>query len=423
MQHIIDRFVSYVTIDTESDPNSTTTPSTKKQFDLANKLVDELKAIGMTEVTIDKHGYVMATLPSNVDHKVPTIGFVAHFDTTPDFTGKDVKPQIVKNYDGGDIILNKEHNIVLSPNYFKDLLLYKGQTLITTNGLTLLGADDKAGITEIMTAMEHMIQNPDIKHGKIRVCFTPDEEIGRGADLFDVEKFGADWAYTMDGSQIGELEYENFNAAGVKITFKGKSVHPGYAKGKMINSMLLANDFINELPKGETPQETKGYEGFFHVTQLQGSIEETKLELIIRDHDMKLFKQRKALIEKITAKFNKKFAKQFGEDIVITKITDQYYNMKEKVEPVMFIVDLAEKAMKSLGIKPLIKPIRGGTDGCRLSYMGLPCPNIFAGGHNFHGKYEYVPVESMQKAVDVIVKIAELTATTDFSKAGKGKKK
>lgn len=424
MQHIIDRFVSYVTIDTESDPNSSTTPSTLKQFDLANKLLDELNAIGMTEVTIDQYSYVMATLPSNVDHEVPTLGFVSHFDTTPDFTGKDVKPQLVPNYDGGDIILNKEHNIVLSPSYFKDLLLYKGQTLITTNGLTLLGADDKAGITEIMTAMEYLIQHPEIKHGKIRVCFTPDEEIGRGADLFDVKQFGADWAYTMDGSQIGELEYENFNAAGVKITFKGKSVHPGYAKGKMINSMLIANDFINELPKGETPQETKGYEGFFHVTQLQGSIEETKLELIIRDHDMKLFKQRKALVEKITAKFNKKFAKQFGEDIVITTITDQYYNMKEKVVPVMYIVDLAEKAMKSLGIKPLIKPIRGGTDGCRLSYMGLPCPNIFAGGHNFHGKYEYVPVESMQKAVDVIVKIAELTATTDFTKkkAKKAKK-
>jgi tripeptide aminopeptidase len=419
MQNIIDRFISYVTIDTESDPNSETTPSTEKQWNLANKLVDELKAIGMQDVTIDKHSYVMATLPSNVSHQVPTIGFVAHFDTTPDFTGANVTPQIVENYDGKDIVLNKEQNIVLSPNYFKDLLLYKGQTLITTNGLTLLGADDKAGITEIVTAMEYLIKNPEIKHGKIRVCFTPDEEIGRGADLFDVKKFGADWAYTMDGSQIGELEYENFNAAGVKITFKGKSVHPGYAKGKMINSMLLANDFINELPKNEIPQETKGYEGFFHVTQLSGSIEETKLELIIRDHYMKKFKERKKMVEKITKKFNKKYAKQFGEDIVITEIKDQYYNMKEKVEPVMFIVDLAEKAMKSLGIKPLIKPIRGGTDGCRLSYMGLPCPNIFAGGHNFHGKYEYVPVESMKKAVEVIIKIAELTATTDFSKKKK----
>ncbi len=419
MQDIINRFISYVTIDTESDPNSETTPSTEKQWNLANKLVEELKAIGMEDVTIDKHSYVMATLPSNVSHQVPTIGFVAHFDTTPDFTGANVTPQIVENYDGKDIVLNKEQNIVLSPNYFKDLLLYKGQTLITTNGLTLLGADDKAGITEIVTAMEYLINNPEVKHGKIRVCFTPDEEIGRGADLFDVKKFGADWAYTMDGSQIGELEYENFNAAGVKITFKGKSVHPGYAKGKMINSMLLANDFINELPKNEIPQETKGYEGFFHVTQLSGSIEETKLELIIRDHDMKKFKERKKMVENITKKFNKKYAKQFGEDIVITEIKDQYYNMKEKVEPVMFIVDLAEKAMKSLGIKPLIKPIRGGTDGCRLSYMGLPCPNIFAGGHNFHGKYEYVPVESMKKAVEVIIKIAELTATTDFSKKKK----
>ena len=416
MQHIIDRFISYVTIDTESDPNSETTPSTKKQWDLANKLVEELKTIGMQDVTIDKYSYVMATLPSNVKEKVPTIGFVAHFDTTPDFTGANVNPQIVKNYDGGDIVLNKENNIVLSPSYFKDLLLYKGQTLITTDGLTLLGADDKAVITEIMTAMEHLIKNPDIKHGKIRVCFTPDEEIGRGADLFDVKKFGADWAYTMDGSQIGELEYENFNAAGAKITFKGKSVHPGYAKGKMINSMLIANDFINELPKGETPQETKGYEGFFHVTQLSGSIEETKLELIIRDHSAKKFKKRKEIIEKITKKINKKFAKQFGEDIVIAEVKDQYYNMKEKVTPVKYIVDLAETAMKDLGIKPLIKPIRGGTDGCRLSYMGLPCPNIFAGGHNFHGKYEYVPVESMQKAIDVIIRIAELTATTDFSK-------
>jgi tripeptide aminopeptidase len=416
MQHIIDRFISYVTIDTESDPNSDTTPSTKKQWNLANKLVDELKAIGMQEVTVDEHAYVMATLPSNVKEKVPTIGFVSHFDTTPDFTGANVNPQIIKNYDGGDIVLNKKENIILSPSYFKDLLLYKGQTLITTDGLTLLGADDKAGITEIMTAMEHLIKNPDIKHGKIRVCFTPDEEIGRGADLFDVKKFGAEWAYTMDGSQIGELEYENFNAAGAKITFKGKSVHPGYAKGKMINSMLIANDFINQLPKGETPQETKGYEGFFHVTQLSGSIEETKLELIIRDHSASKFKKRKEIIAKITAKINKKFAKQFGEDIVITEVKDQYYNMKEKVKPVMFIVDLAEKAMKDLGIKPLIKPIRGGTDGCRLSYMGLPCPNIFAGGHNFHGKYEYVPVESMQKAIDVIVRIAELTATTKFEK-------
>ncbi|MGN7811258.1 peptidase T [Flavobacterium sp. 22076] len=410
MQHIIDRFISYVTIDTESDPNSKTTPSTEKQWNLANKLVEELKAIGLTDVTIDDKAYIMATLPSNVDHEVPTIGFVSHFDTSPDFSGANVKPQIVENYDGKDIVLNAEKNIILSPDYFKDLLQYKGQTIITTDGTTLLGADDKAGITEIVSAMEYLIQHPEIKHGKIRIGFTPDEEIGRGAHHFDVEKFGAQWAYTMDGSQIGELEYENFNAAGAKITFKGKSVHPGYAKGKMINSMLLANEFINELPEGETPQETKGYEGFFHVHHLTGSIEETVLELIIRDHNKKKFEKRKELIEKIAKKFNKKFAKKFGEDIVITEIRDQYYNMKEKVLPVKHIVDIAEKAMRELNIKPIIKPIRGGTDGSQLSFMGLPCPNIFAGGHNFHGKYEYVPAESIQKATDVIVKIAELTA-------------
>ena len=415
MQHIIDRFISYVTIDTESDPHSETTPSTKKQLVLANLLYKELIAIGMTDVTKDSNGYIMATLDSNIEEEVPTIGFISHYDTSPDFTGANVKPQIIEKYNGEDIVLNAELNVILSPNYFKDLLQYKGQTLITTDGTTLLGADDKAGLTEIVTAMEYLIQNPQIKHGKIRVGFTPDEEIGRGADLFDIEKFGAEWAYTMDGSQIGELEYENFNAAGAKIVFKGKSVHPGYAKGKMINSMLIANDFINELPKKEIPQETKGYEGFFHVHHLSGSIEETVLELIIRDHSAKKFKKRKELIHDITKKFNKKFNKKFGEDIVITEIKDQYYNMKEKVKPVKFIVDLAEKAMKELGIKPLIKPIRGGTDGSRLSYMGLPCPNIFAGGHNFHGKYEYVPVESMQKAIDVIIKIAELTATSNFS--------
>ncbi|MCL9769976.1 peptidase T [Flavobacterium sp. HXWNR69] len=411
MQHIIDRFISYVVIDTESDPNSDTTPSTKKQFDLANLLVEELKTMGMTDVTIDENGYVMATLESNMEHEVPTIGFVSHYDTTPDFTGANVKPQIIENYDGSDIILNKEQNIVLSPSYFKDLLLYKGQTLITTDGTTLLGADDKAGITEIMSAMEYLIQHPEIKHGKIRVGFTPDEEIGRGAHKFDVEKFGCDWAYTMDGSQIGELEYENFNAAGAKITFKGKSVHPGYAKGKMINSMLLASKFISKLPKKEIPEKTKGYEGFFHVVGINGSIEETVVELIIRDHSAKKFMKRKEFIHKLANKFNKKWKDQFGDEIVIAEVKDQYYNMKEKVEPVFHIVEIAEKAMKELGIKPIIKPIRGGTDGCQLSYKGLPCPNIFAGGHNFHGKYEYVPVESMVKATEVIVKIAEITAT------------
>jgi tripeptide aminopeptidase len=398
--------VRYVTVDTESDPNSPTCPSTKKQWDLAHKLVDELKAIGLSDVTIDAHAYIMATLPSNVDHEVPTIGFISHFDTTPDFTGANVKPQIVPNYDGKDIVLNKEKNIVLSPDYFEDLLLYKGQTLITTDGTTLLGADDKAGITEIVTAMEYLINHPEIKHGTIRIGFTPDEEIGRGAHKFDVEKFGADWAYTMDGSQIGELEYENFNAAGAKITVHGKIVHPGYAKGKMINSMLIANEFLAALPSLEIPQETTGYEGFYHLHHLQGSVEETTMQYIIRDHDKQLFEDRKKFMLSIADRINKKY----GASTVSIEISDQYYNMKEKVTPVMHIVAIAETAMKSLGIKPLIKPIRGGTDGSQLSYMGLPCPNIFAGGHNFHGPYEYVPVESMQKAVEVIVKIAEFTA-------------
>lgn len=410
-QKIIDRFVSYIKVDTQSDPNSDTTPSTEKQWDLVKQLVEELKEIGMEDVTVDDNAYIMATLPSNVEHEVPTIGFVAHFDTSPDFSGTNVNPQIIENYDGGDIILNKEENIILSPNYFEDLLLYKGQTLITTDGTTLLGADDKAGITEIVSAMEYLINNPEIKHGKIRVGFTPDEEIGRGAHKFDVEKFDAKWAYTMDGSQIGELEYENFNAAGAKLTFKGKSVHPGYAKGKMINSVLLANKFLAKLPKKEVPEKTTGYEGFFHVHHIEGSIEETEVQLIIRDHSMKKFKKRKKLVQKLAKKMNKKFAEKFGEDIVICEINDQYFNMREKVEPVKYIVDVAEEAMKNLGITPLIKAIRGGTDGSQLSYMGLPCPNIFAGGHNFHGKYEYVPAESMVKATEVIVKIAELTAT------------
>ncbi|MDY2586754.1 peptidase T [Winogradskyella aquimaris] len=406
MQHIIDRFISYVTIDTESDPNSESTPSTEKQWDLAKKLAEELKSIGMSDVTIDENAYIMATLPSNVDYDVPTIGFISHFDTSPDFTGANVKPQIVENYDGKDIVLNGKENIILSPDYFEDLLLYKGQTLITTDGTTLLGADDKAGITEIITAMEYLINHPEIKHGTIKVGFTPDEEIGRGAHKFDVEKFGADWAYTMDGSQIGELEYENFNAAGAKIKVKGKIVHPGYAKGKMINSMYYATEFINALPRLETPEHTEGYEGFFHLHRLDGKVEETVLQYIIRDHDKDKFEARKALMKKIVFDLNTKFEAEIFE----IEIKDQYYNMKEKVEPVKHIVDIAEEAMKSLGIKPLIKPIRGGTDGSQLSYMGLPCPNIFAGGHNFHGRYEYVPVESMQKAVEVICKIAELTA-------------
>jgi tripeptide aminopeptidase len=403
-KHLIDRFISYVTVDTESDPTSQTTPSTAKQWDLANALVEELKHIGLQDVTIDNNAYIMATLPSNVPHKVPTIGFISHFDTTPDFTGKDVKPQIIENYDGKDIVLNKAQNIILSPSYFEDLLLYKGQTLITTDGTTLLGADDKAGITEIVSAMEYLVQHPEIKHGKIRVGFTPDEEIGRGAHKFDVDKFGADWAYTMDGSQVGELEYENFNAAGALVSIKGKIVHPGYAKGKMVNSMYIATDYINSLPRLETPEHTQDRQGFFHLYSVTGEVDSTQLQYIIRDHDKKHFEARKEMMLKLADELNS----QLGEPCVSVEIKDQYFNMREKIEPVMHIVAIAQKAMEQAGIKPLIKPIRGGTDGSQLSFKGLPCPNIFAGGHNFHGRFEYVPVESIQKAIEVIINIAQL---------------
>ncbi len=404
-KEIIDRFISYISIDTESDPASSTTPSTEKQWDLANKLFQELKEMGMSDVTIDDNAYIMATLPSNVDHQVPAIGFISHFDTTPDYTGKNIKPQIIEDYDGRDIAL-KGSRLVLSPDYFEDLKNYVGQTLITTDGTTLLAADDKAGITEIMTAMKYLIEHPEIKHGTIKVGFTPDEEIGRGAHKFDVEKFGADWAYTMDGSQVGELEYENFNAAGATVTFYGKIVHPGYAKGKMINSMYVAQEFIDSLPRLETPEHTEGYQGFFHLYEMQGSVEKSVLKYIIRDHDKEHFEARKEALQRMVADLNQ----QYDRQAVTIEIEDQYFNMKEKVEPVMHIVDLAEKAMHEVGITPIIKPIRGGTDGSQLSYMGLPCPNIFAGGHNFHGPYEYVPVESMMKATEVIIKIAELAA-------------
>ena len=404
--HIIKRFISYVTIDTESDPNNPDFPSSDNQWDLANLLVKELKDIGMSDVTLDKNCYVMATLPSNLDYDVPTIGFVSHIDTTPDYTGSNVKPKIHHEYDGKDIILNENENIVLSPSYFDDLLQYKGQTIITTDGTTLLGADDKAGITEIVSAMEYLINHPEIKHGKIRICFTPDEEVGKGAHKFDVKKFGADWAYTMDGSQIGELEYENFNAASAKITINGKIVHPGYAKGKMINSMTIAGDFMRRLPSKEVPEFTEGYEGFFHLHQLKGNVEQSVLHYIIRDHDSGLFNNRKQFMIDLVAKMNS----ELGNDAIELDIKDQYFNMKEKVIPVMHIVDIAEEVMKEIGITPLIKPIRGGTDGSQLSFMGLPCPNIFAGGHNFHGRYEYVPVESMIKATEVIIGISEKVA-------------
>ncbi len=405
MQQIIERFLRYVKIDTQSDPSSDTTPSTEKQWNLAEELVDELNKIGLSDVEIDDNAYIMATLPSNTDGKVPTIGFISHFDTTPDFTGTNVNPQIVENYDGKDIILNSDKNIVLSPDYFEDLLLYRGQTLITTDGTTLLGADDKAGIAEIITAMQYLIEHPEIKHGKIRIGFTPDEEIGRGAHKFDVEKFGAEWAYTVDGSQVGELEYENFNAASAKIIVEGKSVHPGYAKGKMVNAISIANEFMAILPPEETPQNTSGREGFFHIHSMKGEIEKAEFELIVRDHDIEQFENRKQLLRNITEKLNGIYG-----NCITLGLKDQYYNMRKKVEPVFHIVEIAKEAMEAVGVPPIIKPIRGGTDGSQLSYKGLPCPNIFAGGHNFHGKYEYVPVESMQKAVEVIVKICEITA-------------
>jgi len=404
--HIIKRFISYVTIDTESDPNNPDFPSSDNQWNLANLLVKELIDIGMSDVTLDKNCYVMATLPSNLDYDVPTIGFVSHIDTTPDYTGANIKPKIHHEYDGKDIVLNKNENIVLSPSYFDDLLQYKGQTIITTDGTTLLGADDKAGITEIVSAMEYLINHPEIKHGKIRICFTPDEEVGKGAHKFDVKKFGADWAYTMDGSQIGELEYENFNAASAKITINGKIVHPGYAKGKMINSMSIAGDFILRLPSKEVPESTEGYEGFFHLHQFKGNVEQSILQYIIRDHDTDLFNNRKQFMIDLVARMNS----ELGNNAIELDIKDQYYNMKEKVIPVMHIVDIAEEVMQDIGITPLIKPIRGGTDGSQLSFMGLPCPNIFAGGHNFHGRYEYVPVESMIKAIEVIIGISEKVA-------------
>jgi tripeptide aminopeptidase len=405
-EHIINRFIKYVTIDTESDPTNPAFPSTEKQWDLAKVLVDELQQIGMQEIDLDENCYLMATLPSNIDYEVPTIGFIAHMDTSPDFTGANVKPQIIENYQGNDLLLNKEQNIVLSPDYFDDLLLYKGQTIITTDGTTLLGADDKAGVTEIVSAMEYLLQHPEIKHGKIRICFTPDEEVGKGAHLFDVEKFGTQWAYTMDGSQIGELEYENFNAASAKITITGKMVHPGYAKGKMNNSMLIANEFIAALPSEEVPEKTEGYEGFFHLHDLTGTVEKTVLDFIVRDHDFDLFEKRKKFLEKLVLDFNKKYT----QEVMQLEIKDQYFNMKEKITPVMHIVTIAKEVMKDIGITPIIKAIRGGTDGSQLSFKGLPCPNIFAGGHNFHGPYEYVPVESMLKATEVIIGIAEKVA-------------
>ena len=406
MQHILDRFVRYITVDTQSDPTNPDFPSTEKQWTLARMLEQELKEIGLADVLLDVNCYLTATLASNVSHNVPVIGFVAHIDTSPDFSGKNVNPQIHKNYDGGNIVLNAEQNIVLDATYFDDIQQYKGQTIITTDGTTLLGADDKAGVTEIVTAMEYLVNNPDIKHGKIRICFTPDEEVGKGAHKFNVEAFGAEWAYTMDGSQIGELEYENFNAASAVVTVQGMNVHPGYAKNKMVNAILVAQQFINGLPANEIPELTTGYEGFYHLHDISGDVEKTTLEYIVRDHDLEKFKERKENMKSLVSLLNQKM----GKDIFSIEIKDQYFNMKEKIAPVMHIIDIAAEAMKKENIEPIYKAIRGGTDGSQLSFMGLPCPNIFAGGHNFHGKYEYVPLESIEKATKVIINIAEITA-------------
>jgi tripeptide aminopeptidase len=403
-EKLLERFLRYVKIDTQSDPNSTTFPSTSKQYDLLRMLAAELLELGLTDAHMDKHGYVIATLPANTDRKIPVIGFLAHVDSSPDMAATNINPQVFENYDGGDVLLNKEQNMYLRVRDFPEIEKYKGQTLITTDGTTLLSADDKAGIAEIMTAIEYLVQNPSIRHGTIKVGFTPDEEIGRGVDHFDVQKFGAQYAYTLDGGEVGELEYENFNAAFARIKVQGRNVHPGTAKGKMKNAIILASEFNDMLPVFERPEHTEGYEGFFHITRFEGVVEQAEIQYIVRDHDRKKFEEKKQLLHDLTDFLNRKY----GEGTITLEMRDQYYNMREKVEPVYHLVEIAEQAMIQLGIKPIIKPIRGGTDGSRLSYMGLPCPNIFAGGHNFHGRYEYVPLESMEKATQVILKMIEL---------------
>ncbi|MBO7234523.1 MAG: peptidase T [Paludibacteraceae bacterium] len=403
---ITSRFLKYVGFLTTSDENTRMNPSTPGQIVFARYLAEELQSIGLVDIELDQNGYLMATLPANCDQPLPTIGFIAHLDTSPEMSGKHVQPRIVENYQGGDIVLNKEEGIVLETEKYPEILQYIGQDIIVTNGKTLLGADDKAGIAEIITAMEYLIAHPEIKHGKIRVGFTPDEEIGEGADHFDVAKFGANWAYTIDGGEIGELEYENFNAASAKITIKGVNVHPGYAKDKMRNSMRIANQLTAMLPTNEVPEHTTGYEGFYHLIHMQGSVEETTLSYIIRDHDRQKFEARKAEMATIVERINN----EYGTDTATIEIKDQYYNMREKIEPVMHIIDLAADAMKAVGVTPSVKPIRGGTDGARLSFEGLPCPNIFTGGHNFHGRFEYIPVQSMEKAMAVVVIIIEMVA-------------
>ena len=403
---LVERFLKYVSFDTQSSEETEVTPSTPGQMVFARYLKEELESLGLEDITLDEHGYLFATLPANIDKPLPTIGFIAHMDTSPDMSGKDVSPRIVQNYDGSDIVLCEEENVVLSPEQFPELLDHKGEDLIVTNGKTLLGADDKAGIAEIVSAIVYLKEHPEIKHGKIRIGFNPDEEIGLGAHKFDVEKFGCDWAYTMDGGEAGELEFENFNAASAKITFKGRNVHPGYAKNKMINSIRVANRFCAMLPGHETPEHTEGYEGFYHLISFNGDVEQTTVAYIIRDHDRARFENRKKEIEQLVQKINA----EYGEGTAKLELRDQYYNMREKIESVMHIIDTAFAAMEAAGVKPNVKPIRGGTDGAQLSFKGLPCPNIFAGGLNFHGRYEFVPIQNMEKAMNVIVKIAELVA-------------
>ncbi|MCY8424312.1 peptidase T [Bacillus vallismortis] len=403
-EEIMKRFTTYVKVDTQSDESVDTCPSTPGQLTLGNMLVDELKSIGMQDVTIDENGYVMATLPSNTNKDVPTIGFLAHVDTATDFTGKNVNPQIVESYDGKDIVLNEKLQVILSPDQYPELTGYKGHTLITTDGTTLLGADNKAGVAEIMTAMDYLIKHPEIKHGTIRVAFTPDEEIGRGPHKFDVKRFNASFAYTVDGGPLGELEYESFNAAAAKITVKGNNVHPGTAKGKMINSAKIAMNLNSLLPADEAPEYTDGYEGFYHLLSIQGDVEETKLHYIIRDFDKENFQSRKQTMKRVVEELQN----EYGQDRIQLDMNDQYYNMREKIEPVIEIVNIAKQAMENLCIEPKISPIRGGTDGSQLSYMGLPTPNIFTGGENFHGKFEYISADNMVKAVNVIIEIAKL---------------
>lgn len=405
MNNILERFKKYISIDTQSDPNSDAAPSTQCQFDLLNLLKNELKALGL-KADLSKKGVLMATLSANCEKDVPSIGFIAHVDTSPDAPGSCTNPQIIKNYNGDDIELKGTPDLVLSPKDFPELLSYKGQTPITTDGTTLLGADDKAGIAAIMTAIEYLVKHPEIKHGEVKIAFTPDEEIGRGTENFDVEKFGADFAYTIDGGQIGELQYENFNAASATVYIKGRNIHPGYAKDKMKNATLIGMEFNNLLPEKERPEHTEGYEGFYHLIDFKGTVEDATLTYIIRDHDIEILKKRDAHIKAVATQLNKKY----GEGTVIADIQYQYRNMREKIEPYMYIIDIAKEAMEMEGVAPIIKPIRGGTDGANLSFMGLPCPNIFTGGHNFHGKMEFIPLESMEKSAKVILNIIKLNA-------------